>query len=292
MDNIENIPAINWFPGHMAKAGREIGESLKLTDCSVALVDARIPSSSYAPELDGLLKGKPCVIAMSKSDLADEAENVRWVKYFNDTGKHAILVDNVTGRGFDALRKTVSRILAPKNEADRRKGMRPRAPRLMVVGIPNVGKSTFINKLANRSGAKTADRPGVTRAQQWIKVKGGYDLLDTPGILPPRYEDKNATLRLAFIGSIKDEVFDGVEVAALLCGFLRGRYPNSLINRYKLDPVDTLSCDEILTEIAKARGFLMKGGEADIERAAAILLDEFRAGKLGRITLETVDAQC
>ncbi len=279
---------INWYPGHMVKAKRQIAEQAKLVDVIIELADARIPSASFSDSRKEIptLSGRPLIVALSKSALADEKASADWLKRFQQNDP-AVLIDCITGEGLPKLQRAITEAHSAKQNLDISKGKRPRGIRLMVIGIPNVGKSTLINALAGRKGAKTADRPGVTRVQQWIRVKGGYELLDTPGVLLPRYEDSQAMLKLAITGAIRDEVVDNIDVAANACGFLCNRYPELLISRYKLDPdVVSLPQYDVLSAIAKSRGFIVKGGELDLTRTAAVFLDELRAGKVGRITFE------
>lgn len=264
-----------------------ISQHMKLVDVVLELADARLPRSSYINITEN---NAPCVIALTKSELADAAESARWISHFAKNGKKAVLIDSIKGYGVEQLKQAISAAAAPKLAREKEKGMRPRAIKLMVVGIPNVGKSTFINKLSGRAAARVGDRPGVTRNKQWIKLKGGYELLDTPGILLPKQEEA-AMLHLAITGAVKDEVVDITLLAAELCSILQSGYPQSFAERYKLnvDELMQMQQHEIMEAIGKSRGFLAKGGVVDIERTASILLDEFRAAKLGRITLEQCD---
>lgn len=278
---------IQWFPGHMAKTRRLISENLKLVDIVVELKDARIPYSSTNPVLDEILGNKPRVIALNKSDMADQNTLNEWISYYKSKGITAVAINSITGSGINTLKEEIKNTLSEKIKRDVEKGMKNRDPKMMVVGIPNVGKSSFINKLSKRAGAKTGDRPGVTTAKQWIRINGGYELLDTPGILWPKFEDEFVGKNLAFTGAIRDEVYDVSEIACELLNFLSKKAPETLCSVYKLDTVSGLMGHEILFEIGKKRGCLIKGGEVDYDRASKILLDEFRAGKLGKIPLET-----
>lgn len=278
---------IQWFPGHMAKTRRLITENLKLVDIVVELKDARIPYSSTNPILSEILGNKPRVIALNKCDMADENTLKQWISYYKEQGIVAVPVDSIKGTGIGALKNEINNALRDKTKRDVEKGMKPRDPRMMVVGIPNVGKSSFINKLSGKAGAKTGDRPGVTTSKQWIRISGGYELLDTPGILWPKFEDEFVGRNLAFTGAIRDEVYDVAEVACELCSLLAEKVPQALCEKYKLSSVEGLMGHEILFDIGKKRGCLISGGDVDYDRAARILLDEFRACKLGKIVLET-----
>lgn len=280
---------IQWFPGHMAKTRRLISENLKLVDIVVELKDARIPYSSTNPVLDEILGSKPRVIALNKSDMANRDNLNEWISYYKSKGIKAVAIDSIKGTGINTLKDEIKNILSEKTKRDAEKGIKNRDPKMMVVGIPNVGKSSFINKLSKRAGAKTGDRPGVTTAKQWIRINGGYELLDTPGILWPKFEDEFVGKNLAFTGAVRDEVYDISEVACELLTFLSKSVPDTLCSVYKLDSVSGLLGHEILFEIGKKRGCLIKGGEVDFERVSRIILDEFRAGKLGKISLETPD---
>ena len=277
---------INWYPGHMAKTRRMISENLKLVDVVVELVDARIPYSSRNPDLDEICGSKPKIIALNKSDVADKSATLKWIDYYRDLGETAVAIDSITGRGFDALKHSVNTVLKDKFQRDLQKGMKKRPAKMMIVGIPNVGKSSFINKLSKRAGAKTGDTPGITRSKQWIRIPGGYELLDTPGILWPRFEDKKTGLMLAFTGAIRDEVYDVVQVSFSLCEFFKDKFAQNLMERYKLKTVENLSGHEILEEIGKKRGCLISGGEVDLERAARLVLEDYRSQRLGKVTLE------
>lgn len=278
---------IQWFPGHMAKTRRIIAENLKLVDVVVELKDARIPYSSTNPILKEIVGNKPRVIALNKCDMADETNLKEWVAYYKSQGVTAVPVDSIKGTGIGTLKNEIRNVLSDKIKRAEEKGMKNRDARMMVVGIPNVGKSSFINKLSGRAGAKTGDRPGVTTSKQWIRISGGYELLDTPGILWPKFEDEFVGRNLAFTGAIRDEVYDIAEVACELCVLIAKIAPEALCTVYKLNSVEGLLGHEILFEIGKKRGCLISGGEVDYDRVSRILLDEFRACKLGKIPLET-----
>lgn len=277
---------VQWFPGHMAKTRRLIKESLNLVDGVVELLDARVPYSSQNPELDGIINNKPRIILLNKCDVANPAATAMWIKYFEIKGAYAIPVDCKTGKGLnkfdEVVKKALSRVIA-KNEE---KGMTGKPLRLMVVGIPNTGKSSFINRMGKNAKAKVADKAGVTKQNQWFVVGNGIELLDTPGVLWPKFDDPEVGDKLAFIGSVKDEVTDKETIACRLLESLAKTNPSAIEERYKISGVEGLQGWEILEMIGRKRGFLIKGGEIDYERAAVIVADEFRGGKLGRITLE------
>lgn len=278
--------AINWFPGHMRKTQREIKENLKLVDAVIEIRDARIPRSSANPDIDTLLQGKPRIILLNKSDLTDAKTTKEWIKYLTKDDIRVLEVNCLKGDGLNAIKPALLELLKEKHDRLKAKGMVKITTRVMVVGIPNVGKSTFINKMARNNIAKTGDRPGVTKSKQWIKTSIGIELLDTPGVLWPKFEDDNTALNLAFTGAIKDEIMDIEELALKLVDHLQSTYEKELKERYKLlevfeNPLDTLDA------IGKKRGTLISGGQIDYNRLAVILLDEFRGGKIGRISLES-----
>ena len=281
---------IQWYPGHMTKAKRAMQEDLKLIDLIIELVDARVPFSSRNPDIDQLGRGKARLVLLNKSDMADERYSEAWAGYFKDQGCHVVKVNSRSGSGLKQINAAVQEACREKIERDRRRGILNRPVRAMVVGIPNVGKSTFINSFAGKACAKTGNKPGVTKGNQWIRLSKTLELLDTPGILWPRFEDQSVGLKLAFIGSINDEILQKEELAAELLRFLAGAYPKALETRYGLE----LSLEETglsqayqgLEAIARARGCLTKGSGLDTAKAAALLLDDFRSGRLGRITLE------
>lgn len=277
---------VQWFPGHMAKTRRLIKESLSLVDGVVELVDARIPYSSRNPELDSIVEKKPRIVLLNKCDVADSAATSLWLKYFQDKGCYAIAVDCRTGKGLNKFDSVVKQALKATIERNEKKGMSGKPLRLMVVGIPNTGKSSFINRMGKNAKAKVADKAGVTRQNQWFVVGNGIELLDTPGVLWPKFDDPEVGDKLAFIGSVKDEITDKETLACRLLEVLAKTRPQAIEERYKLDSVADLQGWEILEMIGRKRGFLIKGGEIDYERAAVIVADEFRGGKLGRITLE------
>lgn len=284
-DDQPDIRNIQWFPGHMTRTRRKIKEQLKLVDAAVEIVDARIPMSSRNPEMDSLTAGKPRLIILNKADLADEASTKRWMAYFRGQGMAALAVDCKSGRGCNQFNGALRDLLSDLVEKWESKGAH-RAIRAMIVGIPNVGKSSFINRMNKGGKAKVEDRPGVTRQNQWFVIEGGTQLLDTPGVLWPKFEDQMVAMRLAFTGAIKDQILDLEEMACELLGVLRSDYPNLLMERYKIASPINEDNWELLQEIGRKRGMLISGGEVNTERAAIMLLDEYRGGKLGRITLE------
>ncbi len=277
---------INWFPGHMAKTRRLIKESLPLVDAVCELVDARLPISSRNPEIDDIVGMKPRVILLNKCDLADDKATAKYIKKFADMGIKAIPVDCRSGKGLDKFQPAVKEVLKEKIKANTEKGMGGKALRVMVVGIPNTGKSSFINRMAGKNRAKVADKPGVTRGNQWFSIGQGIELLDTPGVLWPKFEDPEVGYKLSFIGSIKDEILDIQEIAIRLLKVMQRDYPDRLKERYKIEDFESLEPYELLELIAKKRGMLLKKGEYDTERAAIMLLDEYRGGRLGKITLD------
>ena len=277
---------VQWFPGHMAKTRRLIKESLTRVDCVTEILDARIPLSSRNPEIGEITAGKPRIILLNKCDMADEKVTADWIKYFRSTGAEALAVDCRSGKGLNAYTPLVRKVLAEKIKANTERGMAGKALRVMVVGIPNTGKSSFINKMAGRVRAKVADRPGVTTSNQWFFIGNGIELLDTPGVLWPKFDDPVVGDRLAFIGSVKDAVLDIETMAVRLLDVLRDGYPDRLTERYKIDNFDGLQSWEILELIGRKRGMLISGGEVNTERASVMLLDEYRGGKLGCISME------
>jgi len=277
---------IQWFPGHMAKTRRLLGDNLKLVDVVVELLDARIPYSSQNPEIDTIVKNKPRVVILNKCDLADEAISNEWKKWYTSKGNHVIFVDAMSGKGINEFKAVLKNMMKEKIERQKEKGRIFTPIRTMVVGVPNVGKSSFINKIAGRANAITGDRPGVTRSKQWIRINPEIELLDTPGILWPKFEDLKVGMNLAFTGAIKDEIMDTVELADALMEKLVSFYPQNVKDRFKLGDINDKSGLTLLTEAGKNRGCIISGGEIDFERISMIFLDEFRGGKLGRITLE------
>lgn len=277
---------VQWFPGHMAKTRRIIRDSLKLVDGVVEIVDARIPYSSSNPELGRMIKDKPRIILLNKCDLADPSATKMWINYYRSHNKFALAVDCRSGKGLNLFSKTVSSALSEVIKRNEQKGMQGKALRLMVVGIPNTGKSSFINRMAKNSKAKVADKAGVTRQQQWFAVGNGIELLDTPGVLWPKFDDTMVGDKLAFTGAVKDTVTDMQSLSCRLLEILSETHPQAILQRYKLDSIDGLQGWEIFELIGRKRGFLIKGGEIDYERTAVMLCDEFRGGRLGKITLE------
>lgn len=289
-ENQPDIANIQWFPGHMARTRRKIKESLPLVDVVVEIVDARIPLASRNPELDSLTGRKPRLVILNKADLADEAATRHWIAYFRSHGLAALAVDCKSGRGCNQFPAALRALLHDLLEKWESKGAN-RTIRAMVVGIPNVGKSSFINRMNRGGKAKVEDRPGVTRMNQWFVTDEGIQLLDTPGVLWPKFEDQNVAMRLAFTGAIRDQVLNLEEMACELLRILHGEYTPLLTERYKLTPPLAEEPWELLQDIGRKRGMLVSGGEVDTERAAIMLLDEYRGGKLGRITLETPDRE-
>lgn len=280
---------IQWFPGHMTKAGRMIEENLKLVDAVCELLDARIPAASRNPDIDRLTAGKPRLVILNRVDLAEPGATAKWRAHFRKSGLAVLETDARSGKGVNGLEPAVRGLLSDKLEQYAAKGQTGRQLRVMVLGIPNVGKSTFINKAAGRKAAAVSDRPGVTRGRQWIAVGRSLELLDTPGILWPRFDSQEVGELLAVTGAIKDDVLDRETLAANFLLRLRRLYPEALAARYKLTDADGESGWELLEAAAKKRGYLAGRGEYDTERMAAALLDEFRGGKLGRMTLELPD---
>lgn len=276
---------IQWFPGHMAKTRRLIEENLRLVDICVEIADARLVNSSRSPLLFDLINKKPRILIMNKADIADEKVNNEWKKYFESEGQAVIFADSKGGRLLKPLTAVIQETLKDELLRRRERGMEGKPVKVMVTGVPNVGKSTFINNISGRKSAKTGDRPGVTTGKQWIRA-GNLELLDTPGILCPKIDDERMGEHLAFSGAIRDAVFDTAELSCILLEFLRDNYAAELCARYKLADINGLSGFELLCAVAKARGFVVRGGEADCERAAAVVLDEFRGAKIGRISLE------
>lgn len=275
---------VQWYPGHMTKAKRMMLEDIKLIDLVIELIDARVPTSSRNPDIDEIAKGKSRLAVLNKSDLADPRKNDEWLKYYQNKGTPALLVDSRNRTGFAPIGKAIEEACRVKIERDRKRGIINRPVRAMVVGIPNVGKSTFINSMCKKASAKTGNKPGVTKGKQWINLNKNVELLDTPGILWPRFDNELTGMHLAFIGSINDEIVDEVELAMELMNYLKKSYAGVLFNRYEVD--ESKETSVILNDIAIKRGCLKKGNETDYSKAANILLDDFRSGKLGRITIE------
>ncbi len=279
---------IQWFPGHMAKTRRLMKENLPLVDVVVEITDARVPASSRNPEMKNLVGGKPRVVVLNKCDMADEALTAEWIEYYRTNGVRAVAMDCRSGKGLNRLVPTVKEVMKKELEKRAAKGMEGKPIRMMIVGIPNVGKSSFINRVAGGKRAKVEDRPGVTRGKQWVTLEKGIDLLDMPGVLWPKFDDKTVGEHLAFTGAIKDDILDTELLAMRLADLLNREYHSLLCERYRLTDEETAGIEpyDLLSLIGAKRGMKISGGEVDTERAAAMLLDEFRGGKIGRMTLE------
>lgn len=275
---------VQWYPGHMTKAKRQMQEDIKLIDIIIELVDARVPLSSRNPDIDELGRNKSRLILLNKADLADERQNEGWREYFQKKGFFVVQVDSRKGTGMKTIQNTIQEACREKIERDRKRGIKNRPIRAMVVGIPNVGKSTFINSFAGKACTKTGNKPGVTKGKQWIRLNKGVELLDTPGILWPKFEDQEVGVRLALVGSVKDDILNLEELSLKLIDYVKTRYKGALKERYGAD--EEKPAVAVLEEIARARGCLKKGEELDYAKAARILFDDFRGGKLGRISLE------
>ena len=278
-----------WYPGHMTKAKRAMQEDIKLIDVIIELVDARIPRSSKNPDIDSLAQGKSRILLLNKSDMADAAKTQAWISYYEKQGFLALAVNSKKKNELKQVNALVQKACEKKIERDRKRGIKNRPVRAMIVGIPNVGKSTFINSFAGKACAKTGNKPGVTKGKQWIRLNKQVELLDTPGILWPKFEDQAVGLRLALIGSIKEEILNTTEMAMEFIGFLKKSYPGVLVERYSVD--ESKENLEILEEIARIRGCLMKGNQTDIDKAGRLLLEDFRSLRLGKLSLEVPDAQ-
>lgn len=277
---------LQWYPGHMAKTRRLIEDNLKMIDVVVEILDARIPISGRNPNFDDIVKSKPRLLVMNKADLADENATKEWIEWYASKGLRVIPISCTTGQGISTVLREARALVSDRIERDAQRG-RTRTLKLMMVGIPNVGKSSLINRLLGKASTKTGDRPGVTRGKQWLRIKGDAELLDTPGILPPKFEDQESAKRLAFTGAIKDEIINRELLAYSLCEYLRDNYREELCQRYKIsDNISELEGYEVLELIGRRRGFVISGGEVDMERAANIVLDELRSAKIGKITLE------
>ena len=293
----ENKMNINWYPGHMAKTRKQIAEDLKIIDIVIELLDARIPVSSQNPDIAQIIKGKKKIIVLNKCDLADEKESKKWVSYFESKNIPAVLVDSNTGRGIDNVIRKIEKIMDEEKEIQAKKGRVGRKIRAMILGIPNVGKSSFINRISKKTTAEVGNKPGVTKQKQWIRINEKVELLDTPGVLWPKFESEEVALHLAFTGTIKEDVLEKTEVAYSLVKFLLENARENLCNRYGFkneyieevlnrDNPENFNIYEIMLEIGKKRGCMISGGIVDEEKTAKIILDEFKNGKLGRITLE------
>lgn len=285
MSEMQNI---QWFPGHMTKTKRQIQASLKLVDAVAEIIDARIPISSRNPDLAKLIQNKPRIILLNKCDMANQTATKMWIDYFDKQGITAIAVDCKSGRGLNKFAPAVNKVMSERINRLKAKGMVNPMMRIMIVGIPNVGKSSFINKIAKQNRAKVEDRPGVTRGNQWFTIAKNLEMLDTPGVLWPKFNDKIVGEHLAFTGAVKDQILDIELLAVRLLDFLKELKPADFISRFKLDETDIDNIDsyELLKLIARKRGMLVSGGEVNTERASIMLLDEFRSAKLGRITVE------
>ena len=279
---------IQWFPGHMAKTKRMMRECMPEVDIIIELLDARIPYSSKNPEIDSLINGKPKISVLTKSTLANPSATAKWVQDYEKKGSKVVVIDSTSGAGIDALADAVREILAEKIERYHLKGMDGRKLKAMIVGIPNVGKSSLINRIAGNKKARVEDRPGVTVDKQWVPTKIGFDLLDMPGVLWPKFEDQTVGENLAMTGAIRDQILDTEEIAMILCSRLMKVAPEEFMSRYKLTPEETEGLDsyDLFELVGRKRGFLISGGEINHKRTADMLLDEFRGGKIGRITLE------
>lgn len=279
---------IQWFPGHMAKTRRLMKENLPFVDVVVEITDARVPASSRNPEMKNLVGGKPRVVVLNKCDMADEALTAEWIEYYCTNGVRAVAMDCRSGKGLNKLVPAVKEVMKKELEKRAAKGMEGKPIRMMIVGIPNVGKSSFINRVAGGKRAKVEDRPGVTRGKQWVTLEKGIDLLDMPGVLWPKFDDKTVGEHLAFTGAIKDDILDTELLAMRLADLLNREYHSLLCERYRLTDEETADIEpyDLLSLIGAKRGMKISGGEVDTERAAAMLLDEFRGGKIGRMTLE------
>ena len=288
---MEELKSIQWFPGHMTKTKRRIESQLKLVDAVAVILDARMPYSSCNPDLRSVINNKPRIVVLNKCDMADPSETKKWLSLFRQKNIAAIALDCRSGKGLNAFIPTVRTVLSDRIKAWQAKGMTGKTVKVMIVGIPNVGKSSFINRMAKRSSAKVEDRPGVTRGNQWFSVGKGFEFLDTPGVLWPKFDDPGVGEKLAFIGSVKDDILDTEQLAGRLLEYLRDNHPIPLCSRYKLAPEDITELQgyEILSAVGRKRGMLISGGEVDTERAAATVLDEFRNATLGKLTIDKAE---
>lgn len=294
----ENKTNINWYPGHMAKTKRQIQEDLKLIDVVVEILDARIPMSSRNPDIEEIIKNKSRLIVLNKFDLADEKQNQKWIQYFKNNGLQAVLVNSNTGEGINQAVKKIEEIYKTAQEKFETKGRIGKAIRVMILGIPNSGKSSFINRLTKKNSAVVGNKPGVTRQKQWVRINNNIELLDTPGVLWPKFESEEIALNLAYIGTIKDDIVQSIEIGFSLLKLLVSKHSDLLIQRYKLNNIENIlnltnlgeneKILEIMHLIGKKRGALISGGSIDEEKTAKIILDDFRNGKIGRITLEEI----
>ena len=300
-EDTKSLPStsINWYPGHMAKTRRQITEDLKLVDIVIELLDARIPISSQNPNIAEITKNKKKIIVLNKCDLSDDMQNKKWIEYFKNKGITAVLVDSNSGKGIDNCIKEIENLMKEELELQAAKGRTGRRIKAMILGIPNVGKSSFINRIAKRTTANVGNKPGVTKQKQWIRINEKIELLDTPGVLWPKFESEEVALNLCFTGSIKEEILDKIEIAYKLTEFLIKNYRKKLCERYKItedfinktleqEQPENVNIYEIMLEIGKKRGCIMSGGRIDEEKTARILLDEFKNGQLGKITIERI----
>ena len=295
----ENKTNINWYPGHMAKTKRQIAEDLRLIDVVIELRDARIPVSSQNPDMKELIKNKKQIIVLNKSDLADERETTKWINYYKNKGLSAISIDSNSGKGINNIEKEIDILMKKEMEENAAKGRTGRPIRVLVLGIPNVGKSSFINRISKKTTMQVGNKPGVTKQKQWIRLSNNIELLDTPGVLWPKFESEEVAMNLAYTGTIKDEILPKVEIAYSLLRFLLYNYREKLIERYKLnkdeiesileqDNEENINIYEIMQLIGKKRGCIVSGGNVDDEKVSNIILEDFRTCKLGKITLETI----
>ena len=304
-DSTKSFPSvgINWYPGHMAKTRRQIKEDLKLIDIVIELLDARIPIASRNPDIEEITKGKKKIVILNKCDLSEEKENQRWLSYFAKKGIPAVLTDSQSGTGIGQVVSKIEEVMKDKKEEMDSKGRTGRKIRAMILGIPNVGKSSFINRISKRTLAGVGNKPGVTKQKQWIRINEKVELLDTPGVLWPKFENNEVALHLAFTGSIKEDVLDRIEVAYELTKYLLEEYPEKICQRYQLNDEyikevmgqdfqpENQNIYEIMQEIGRKRGCIISGGNIDDEKTAKILLDEFKNGVLGKITIEKADSK-
>ncbi|MBO7375328.1 MAG: ribosome biogenesis GTPase YlqF [Lachnospiraceae bacterium] len=277
---------INWYPGHMTKARRMMEENIKLVDVVIELLDARAPLSTRNPDIDDLAKNKFRLILLNKSDMADPKDNEKWEAYFNELGLRCVLIDSRNRDSIKNIDKVIKEVCKEKIERDKKRGILKRTLKCMICGIPNVGKSTFINSLCKKGVAKTGNKPGVTKGKQWVNVKGEFDLLDTPGILWPKFEDENIGIRLALIGSVNDDILDITELSYKLIDILKNKYPGVLNSKYDIN--EDANTIDILNEYTVKRNLLKKGGECDIDRGAALIIDDFRSLRIGRLSIDDI----